>query len=45
MDLRPFTMYLQEEGLHTTTIYNHMYLNGYSIREKRMMKLYQKLEY
>lgn len=24
MDLRPFTMYLQEEGLHTTTIYNHI---------------------
>jgi len=24
MDLRPFTMYLQEEGLHATTIYNHI---------------------
>jgi len=24
MDLRPFTTYLQEEGLHPTTIYNHI---------------------
>jgi hypothetical protein len=24
MDLRPFTMYLQDEGLHGTTIYNHI---------------------
>ena len=24
MDLRPFTMYLQEQGLHATTIYNHI---------------------
>ena len=24
MDLRPFTMYLQEQGLATTTVYNHI---------------------
>jgi hypothetical protein len=31
MDLRPFTMYLQDEGLHATTIYNHNRLVRYHL--------------